>query len=62
MGYSGLRLIADLYLYKLPSLSLDFARNPNSPLPRFVDTGVAMIDKSNLGAYREASQANSKGQ
>ena len=54
MGYSGLRLIADLYLYKLPSLSLDFARNPNSPLPRFVDTGVAMIDKSNLSAYREA--------
>jgi ribose transport system substrate-binding protein len=58
MGYSGLRLIADLYLNKLPSLSLDFAGNPNSPLPRFVDTGVALIDKSNLAAYREASKAN----
>lgn len=57
MGYSGLRLIADLYLNKLPSLSLDFAGNPNSPLPRFVDTGVALIDKSNLGAYREASKS-----
>src|SRR5713226_1223569 len=62
MGYSGLRLIADLYLNKLPSLSLDFAGNPNSPLPRFVDTGVALIDKSNLGAYREASKSGqSKG-
>lgn len=58
MGYSGLRLIADLYLNKLPSLSLDFAGSPNSPLPRFVDTGVALIDKSNLGAYREASKAS----
>jgi ribose transport system substrate-binding protein len=62
MGYSGLRLIADLYLNKLPSLSLDFAANPNSPLPRFVDTGVALIDKSNIGGYREASKSNqSKG-
>ena len=62
MGYNGLRLIADLYLNKLPSLTLDFAGNPNSPLPRFVDTGVALIDKSNLGAYREASKSNqSKG-
>jgi ribose transport system substrate-binding protein len=52
MGYIGLRLLADLHLNKLPSLSMDFAANPNSPLPRFVDTGVTLIDKSNLAGYR----------
>jgi ribose transport system substrate-binding protein len=55
MGYTSLRLIADLYLNKLSSLT--FAGNPNSPVPRFVDTGATLIDKSNLTAYREASKA-----
>jgi ribose transport system substrate-binding protein len=55
MGYIGLRLIADLHLNKLPSLTMDFAGNPHSPLPRFVDTGVTLIDKSNLAAYRETN-------
>ncbi|HVO97366.1 MAG TPA: substrate-binding domain-containing protein [Bryobacteraceae bacterium] len=57
MGYTSLRLIADLNLNKLPSLDMDFAGNPHSPLPRFVDTGVTLIDKSNLAAYRESNSA-----
>ncbi len=57
MGYTSLRLIADLYLNKLPALNMDFERNPHSPLPRFVDTGAALLDKSNLTAYRDASKA-----
>lgn len=57
MGYVGLRMIADLNLNKLPSLNLDFAGSPNSPLPRFVDTGVTLVDKSNLAAFREANKA-----
>jgi ribose transport system substrate-binding protein len=56
MGYTGLRLIADLHLNKLPSLNVDFAGSPNSPLPRFVDTGDTLIDKSNVAGYREASK------
>ncbi|MBI3679737.1 MAG: substrate-binding domain-containing protein [Acidobacteria bacterium] len=56
IGYTGLRLMADLRLYKLPSLTLDFARDPNSRLPRFVDTGAALVDKSNVAAYREAGK------
>lgn len=52
MGYIGLRLIADLHLNKLPSLTMDFAGSPNSPLPRFVDTGDTLIDKSNLAAAK----------
>ena len=57
MGYTSLRLIADLYLNKLSSLTAASAGNPNSLLPRFVDTGATLIDKSNLAAYREASKA-----
>jgi ribose transport system substrate-binding protein len=57
MGYASLRLIADLHLNKLPSLTMDFSGNPHSPLPRFVDTGVTLIDKSNLAAYRESNKA-----
>jgi len=55
MGYYSLRLIADLNLNKQHS-AVDFAGNPNSRLPRFVDTGVALVDKSNLSAYREAGK------
>jgi ribose transport system substrate-binding protein len=60
MGYNGLRLIADLHLNKLPSLTMDFAGSPNSPLPRFVDTGDALIDKSNLAGYRDANKQAAK--
>jgi ribose transport system substrate-binding protein len=57
MGYIGLRLIADLHLNKLPSLTADSAGNPNSLLPRFVDTGATLIDKSNLAGYLESNKA-----
>src|SRR5581483_12173479 len=52
MGYTSLRTIADLHLYKLANLQNDFRRNPHSPLPAFIDTGAALIDKSSLAAYR----------
>jgi ribose transport system substrate-binding protein len=55
MGYFGLRLLADIVLNKLPSLTMDFAANPNSRLPRFVDTGVSVVDKSNLAEYKAAA-------
>lgn len=56
MGYVGLRMTADVNLYKLPSLTVDFLHDPNSPLPRNVNTGAAMVDQSNLAAYRAASK------
>ncbi|MGA3202770.1 MAG: substrate-binding domain-containing protein [Bryobacteraceae bacterium] len=57
MGYISLRLIADLHLNKLPSLTMDFAGNPHSPMPRFVDTGATLVEKSNVAAYRLANKA-----
>jgi ribose transport system substrate-binding protein len=56
MGYMGLRMAADLVLYKLPSLSTDFLHDPNSLVPRVVDTGLGMVDHSNLAVYRAAAK------
>ncbi len=56
MGYTGLRTLADLYLYKLPSLTVDFTHDSKSLLPRAVDTGVGMVDQSNVKAYRDAAK------
>jgi ribose transport system substrate-binding protein len=57
MGYISLMLIADLHLNKLPSLTMDFAGNPHSPMPRFVDTGATLVEKSNVAAYRQTNKA-----
>ena len=56
MGYFGLRMLADVELNKPPSLTADFVHDPNSRLPRFIDTGSAMVDQSNLAVYRAASK------
>lgn len=56
MGYVGMRMMADQVLYKLPSLTVDFVHDPNSKLPRFVDTGVGMVDESNVKTYRDAAK------
>jgi ribose transport system substrate-binding protein len=53
-GYVGLRMLADIELNKLPSMTVDFVHDPNSRLPRFVDTGAAIVDQSNLAVYRAA--------
>jgi ribose transport system substrate-binding protein len=56
MGYMGLRMLADIELNKLPSLTADFVHDPNSRLPRTVDTGSAIVDQSSLSIYRAASK------
>lgn len=56
MAYVGLRVLADVALHKVPNMKTDFLRDPHSPMPRFIDTGASMIDKSNLDAYRESSK------
>ncbi len=54
MGYVGLRMLADVSLYKPPSLTVDFVHDLKSTLPRSVDTGTAIVDSSNLKVYRAA--------
>jgi len=58
MAYYGIRMLADLSVNKLPSLNINFAQDLRSPLPAFVDTGAALVDKSNLAEFRQAAANN----
>jgi ribose transport system substrate-binding protein len=53
MAYYGLKMLADIHLEKTP-LDTNFAQDSFSPLPTFVDTGVTLIDKSNVDSFLKA--------
>jgi ribose transport system substrate-binding protein len=50
MARLGLKGLDDLYHYRVKPLSADFALDPFSPFPAFIDTGVALVDRSNVNA------------
>ena len=57
MAYYGIKMLADIKLYPPSSLTMNFARNSQSTLPAFVDTGSTIVDSSNLGGFRENTAA-----
>ena len=57
MTYFGLRTLDDLYHHKLPTLTSDFSKDVFSPIPAFVDTGSALVDKANVEAFTQMKQA-----
>jgi ribose transport system substrate-binding protein len=60
MSLVGLHILDDLYHNKLPRLDSDWANDPFAPIPAFVDTGTALIDKKNLAAFRDAAKKAGK--
>jgi ribose transport system substrate-binding protein len=55
MGYVGLKLL-DLVFHDPPAqYGKDYATDPFSPYPSFVDTGTSLVDKSNVDVYLAAS-------
>ncbi|HST12530.1 MAG TPA: substrate-binding domain-containing protein [Terriglobales bacterium] len=60
MSLVGLHMLDDLYHNKLPKLDSDWSKDSFAPIPAFVDTGTALIDKSNLKAFRDAKEAATK--
>jgi ribose transport system substrate-binding protein len=54
MAYYGLKMLGDLHLNKPSTLDRNWSQDTTSPLPVFVDTGVTMIDKSNVDAFISA--------
>ncbi len=60
MAYFGVRMLDEIHHHPPGSLTADWAHNPNSPLPAFVDTGTMLIDKTNIGAFLQASQPASQ--
>ena len=51
MGYVGLKMLAEIH-HALPQrFATDYASDPHSPYPVFVDTGTALVDKTNVDTY-----------
>lgn len=57
MTYVGLRALDDLYHHKLSSLTADFSKDVFAPVPAFVDTGSALVDKANVENFIQMKQA-----
>jgi len=59
MAYYGLKFADDLHHNAVHEFK-DWRTAPADPLPAWVDSGTAVVDKSNLAAYREALAAHPK--
>jgi len=58
MAFLGLKALDDVHHYPVKPLSGDYFLDPNSPFPAFIDTGVALIDKTNLDPILRKQKAN----
>ena len=59
MAYYGVKFLDDLHHNAVHDFK-DWRTAPAPPLPAWVDTGTAIIDKSNLAVFREALTAHPK--
>jgi ribose transport system substrate-binding protein len=60
MAFYGLKALDDIHHYSV-DLKKDWAADSFSPFPRFVDTGVSLVDKVNVDMYSQGlSQAQAK--
>ena len=57
MAFVGLKMLDDLHHEQLQNLDSDWARDTFSPVPVFVDTGSALVDKNNVDAFIAASKS-----
>jgi len=56
MTYIGLQELDNLYHHKV-GLTTDWSKDSFSPVPAFIDTGSALVDKSNLDAFGQMNKA-----
>src|SRR5271170_6278485 len=57
MAYYGLKGLDDVHHYPpKEKLTTDFNLESNSPFPSFVDTGVALVDSTNVDSFLKPSQ------
>jgi ribose transport system substrate-binding protein len=57
MAYVGLQMLDNLHHSPPKSLDADWAHDNFAPVPAFVDTGSALVDKSNVDAFIAATQS-----
>jgi ribose transport system substrate-binding protein len=51
MAYVGLKALDDLHHYPLKPLVADYSTDALAPVPAFIDTGVSLVDKSNVDKF-----------
>jgi ribose transport system substrate-binding protein len=59
MAYYGLKLLDDLHHNAVHEYK-DWQNAPAAPIPTFVDTGTAVVDKATLSLFKEALAAHPK--
>lgn len=59
MAFYGVRFLDDLH-HNVVHEFADWRTAPASPLPTLIDTGVGVVDKSNLQAYQDAAKGYTK--
>src|SRR3984885_14576977 len=60
MAFLGLKALDDIHHYPVKPLGGDYGLDPYSPFPAFIDTGVALVDKSNLDPILRRQTAASR--
>jgi ribose transport system substrate-binding protein len=50
MALLGLKTLDDVYHYPVKPLAQDYALDPYASFPAFIDTGVTLVDKTNVDA------------
>jgi len=56
MAFVGLQMADNLYHHRPASLDADWSKDSFAPIPTFVDTGSALIDKSNVESFLQAKK------
>ena len=54
MAFTALKILDDLHHHMPASLDRNWAQDPFSPIPVFVDTGATLVDKNNVAAFVQA--------
>jgi ribose transport system substrate-binding protein len=60
MGFVGLKALDEIHHNPPKLLSTDYSANSFAPYPVFVDTGTALVDKTNVDSYIEAAAEEAK--
>jgi len=56
MAVVGIQMLDNLYHHKPSSLDTDWSKDSYAPVPSFVDTGSALIDKTNVESFIQAGK------
>jgi len=57
MAFVGLKMLDDLHHEQLKTLGFDWAHDSFAPVPAFVDTGSALVDKKNVDSFIAATKS-----